>query len=55
MLENFPYWEKLFHFDREGIPESVVHTRSFGVHGYFETDDSLSDTLKPMTHSLKSR
>lgn len=28
---------------KERIPERVVHARSFGIHGYFETYESLAD------------
>jgi catalase len=28
--------EKLGHFDRERIPERVVHAKGAGAHGYFE-------------------
>src|SRR4051794_24951157 len=42
-LEDFHFREKIFHFDHERIPERVVHARGFGVHGYFENYESLSD------------
>nr|WP_270877660.1 catalase [Paenibacillus aestuarii] len=35
-LENYHYIEKISHFDRERIPERVVHARGAGAHGYFE-------------------
>jgi catalase len=35
-LENYHFLEKLTHFDRERIPERVVHARGAGAHGYFE-------------------
>ena len=37
VLENYHYLEKISHFDRERIPERVVHARGAGAHGYFET------------------
>jgi catalase len=43
LLEDFHFREKLFHFDHERIPERVVHARGFGVHGFFETYESLAD------------
>jgi catalase len=43
LLEDFVMREKLFHFDHERIPERVVHARGFGVKGYFENYESLSD------------
>ncbi|WP_407692025.1 catalase [Radiobacillus deserti] len=36
-LENYEFIEKISHFDRERIPERVVHARGAGAHGYFET------------------
>lgn len=35
-LENYHFFEKITHFDRERIPERVVHARGAGAHGYFE-------------------
>ena len=35
-LENYQFLEKITHFDRERIPERVVHARGAGAHGYFE-------------------
>ncbi|TYP73947.1 catalase [Paenibacillus methanolicus] len=35
-LENYPFIEKITHFDRERIPERVVHARGAGAHGIFE-------------------
>lgn len=35
-LENYHFFEKLSHFDRERVPERVVHGRGAGAHGYFE-------------------
>ncbi len=36
-IENYDFIEKMSHFDRERIPERVVHARGAGAHGYFET------------------
>jgi catalase len=35
-LENYQFLEKISHFDRERVPERVVHARGAGAHGYFE-------------------
>ena len=43
LLDDFVMREKIFHFDHERIPERVVHVRGFGVKGYFENYESLSD------------
>lgn len=42
-LENYPYIEKIAHFDRERIPERVVHARGTGAHGYFESYGKVGD------------
>ena len=36
LLEDFHFQEKLSNFDRERIPERVVHARGSGAHGYFQ-------------------
>ena len=46
LLEDFPFREKIFHFDHERIPERVVHARGFGARGYFETTESLADITR---------
>ena len=35
-LENYHFLEKMSHFDRERVPERVVHARGTGAHGFFE-------------------
>jgi catalase len=42
-LENYPLIEKITHFDRERIPERVVHARGAGAHGYFEAYGTAGD------------
>ncbi|PFP05729.1 catalase [Bacillus thuringiensis] len=51
LLEDFLMREKLSHFDRERIPERVVHTRGYGAHGIFELYESLEELT--MTHFLQ--
>ena len=41
VLENYHFLEKISHFDRERIPERVVHARGAGAHGYFEAYGTL--------------
>ena len=36
LLQDFHLIDKLAHFDRERIPERVVHAKGSGAHGYFE-------------------
>ncbi|RFU67044.1 catalase [Bacillus sp. V59.32b] len=42
-LENYDFIEKISHFDRERIPERVVHGRGAGAHGYFEAYGKVGD------------
>ena len=42
-LENYQFIEKITHFDRERIPERVVHARGAGAHGYFEAYGTVGD------------
>ena len=43
LLEDVQLIEKLARFDRERIPERVVHARGTGAHGLFVADTDLSD------------
>ena len=42
-LENYQLLEKTSHFDRERIPERVVHARGAGAHGTFEAYGKVGD------------
>lgn len=42
-LENYQFLEKISHFDRERIPERVVHARGTGAHGIFEAYGSVGN------------
>ncbi|KAG0083298.1 hypothetical protein BGZ92_010886, partial [Podila epicladia] len=42
LLQDFHLIDKLAHFDRERIPERVVHAKGAGAHGYFEVTADLS-------------
>lgn len=43
VLQDHHLLEKLAHFDRERIPERVVHARGTGAHGTFTASESLAD------------
>jgi catalase len=43
LLQDFQFNEKLQNFDRERIPERVVHARGTGVHGYFQPYESMEE------------
>ena len=36
LLQDVQFIEKMAHFDRERIPERVVHAKGAGAHGYFQ-------------------
>jgi catalase len=42
-LENYHFLEKISHFDRERIPERVVHARGVTAFGYFEAYGKWGD------------
>lgn len=42
-LENYSFLEKMSHFDRERVPERVVHARGAGAHGYFESYGTVNN------------
>jgi catalase len=42
-LENYQFLEKISHFDRERIPERVVHARGTTAFGYFEAYGACGD------------
>ena len=43
LLEDFHLIGLLSHFDRERIPERVVHAKGSGAHGVYKTSNSLED------------
>ncbi|CUM66994.1 uncharacterized protein PRCAT00004681001 [Priceomyces carsonii] len=43
LLQDFNLIDSLAHFDRERIPERVVHAKGSGAYGYFEVTDDISD------------
>jgi catalase len=46
LRDDFHLQEKITHFDRERIPERVVHARGAGAHGYFQVYESLAEYTK---------
>lgn len=43
LLQDFHLIDLLAHFDRERIPERVVHAKGSGAYGEFEVTDDISD------------
>lgn len=52
-LENYDFLEKMSHFDRERIPERVVHGRGAGAHGYFESYGKIGD--EPISNYTRAK
>ncbi|MDK1361180.1 catalase [Arthrobacter sp. zg-Y1219] len=52
-LENYPFLEKISHFDRERIPERVVHARGFVAYGEFEASGKWGD--EPISRYTRAR
>ncbi|CAM2924344.1 catalase [Paenibacillus sediminis] len=46
LLEDYHLIEKIAHFDRERIPERVVHARGAGAHGVFRLENSMKAYTK---------
>src|SRR5215217_6534925 len=46
-LENYQFLEKISHFDRERIPERVVHARGATAFGVFVADATVGDEPVP--------
>jgi catalase len=42
LLQDFHLIEKLAYFNRERIPERVVHAKGAGAHGYFEVTNDVT-------------
>ncbi|MFT2009930.1 catalase [Pontibacter sp. 13R65] len=42
-MENYHFIEKISHFDRERVPERVVHARGAGAHGVFVAYGKVGD------------
>jgi catalase len=46
LITDFHLLDKLAHFDRERIPERVVHAKGSGAHGYFKVTHDISKYTK---------
>ena len=52
-LENYHFLEKISHFDRERIPERVVHARGVLAYGTFTADGTVGD--EPVSRYTRAR
>ncbi|ESK88292.1 catalase isozyme p [Moniliophthora roreri MCA 2997] len=56
LLQDFHHIDLLAHFDRERIPERVVHAKGAGAHGYFMVTHDMSDlTDNPLLKSVDKK
>ncbi len=46
LIQDVHLLEKLAHFNRERVPERVVHAKGTGAHGYFEVTNNMSKYTK---------
>ncbi|MDH5418948.1 MAG: catalase [Candidatus Bathyarchaeota archaeon] len=46
LLQDVQFVEKMAHFDRERIPERVVHAKGAGAHGFFQVYKSMAPYTK---------
>jgi catalase len=53
VLEDYHYLEKITHFDRERIPERVVHARGAAAHGIFTPSGMAGDD--PVTKYTRAK
>ncbi|CAI5441609.1 unnamed protein product [Caenorhabditis angaria] len=46
LMSDVVYMDEMAHFDRERIPERVVHAKGAGAHGYFEVTHDITKYTK---------
>ena len=51
LLQDHVLLEEMAHFDRERIPERVVHAKGAGAFGYFEVTHDISKYCKAAVFS----
>lgn len=54
-LENYHFMEKLAHFDRERVPERVVHARGATAFGEFESYGKLGETGQDLAELTRAK
>ncbi|KAI1324672.1 catalase-domain-containing protein [Xylariaceae sp. FL0255] len=55
LLQDFHLIDLLSHFDRERIPERVVHAKGSGAHGFFECTNPIPDLCLANLFSEKGK
>nr|XP_034196102.1 catalase [Osmia lignaria] len=51
LLQDYVYLDEMSHFDRERIPERVVHAKGAGAFGYFEVTNDITKYSKASVFS----
>ncbi len=51
LMQEIHVMEKLAHFNRERIPERVVHAKGAGAHGYFECAAEMTNSTRAQVRS----
>ncbi|XP_011305149.1 catalase [Fopius arisanus] len=51
LIQDFVYLDEMSHFDRERIPERVVHAKGAGAFGYFEVTHDITKYTKAKVFS----
>ncbi|KAF6823407.1 peroxisomal catalase [Colletotrichum plurivorum] len=55
LLQDFHLIDLLSHFDRERIPERVVHAKGSGAHGFFECTNPIPELSRADMFSTKGK
>lgn len=55
LLQDFHLVDLLSHFDRERIPERVVHAKGSGAHGFFECTNPIPELTQADLFSTKGK
>jgi len=51
LMQDFTFTDEMAHFNRERIPERVVHAKGAGAKGYFEVTHDISNFCKAKVFS----
>ena len=54
LVQDAVYIDEISRFDRERIPERVVHAKGAGAFGYFEVTDDITKYCKVTTRTFLS-
>lgn len=52
LIQDSVYIDEISHFDRERIPERVVHAKGAGAFGYFEVTNDITQYCKVSANAI---